>query len=102
MHLMNIYLLTVGGTFSYARKVVVNLRRQLNITFHQLYPLNDFNQVADFKTIHKCMDYYHRVSSEVNMLYTNIILEVEAAINGYKYFSKFIMETFISRKRILW
>ena len=28
----------MGGTFSYAKKVIVNLERQLDVTFHRLLP----------------------------------------------------------------
>ena len=42
-------------------------------------------KVTDSKAIHQYIEYCQLLSSEVNMPYTNTILDVGAAINAFKY-----------------
>ena len=44
------------------------------------------SKVTDYETIHKYMEYLQTLTGEVGMPYVNIMLNVFAAINAYKYF----------------
>ena len=76
VHLIKLYLLTVGGAFSFARS------KPWKTTERYLLPITI--KVTDFKT-HQYMDYYQRLSGEVNMPHNNITLDVGAATNAFKY-----------------
>ena len=43
------------------------------------------SKIAGYQTIHKYMEYLQTLESEVGMPYVNIILDVDDAINTYKY-----------------
>ena len=43
------------------------------------------SKVTDFSSIQKYIEYLHSLAHSINMPYTNIALDVGAAINAYKF-----------------
>ena len=71
---------------------LINIRKKRSTNFIKttetyLPPIS--SKVTDFSSIQKYIEYLHSLAHSINMPYTNIALDVGAAINAYKFLVTF-------------
>ena len=67
---------------------LINIRKKRSTNFiktTEMYLPTISSKVTDFSSIQKYIEYLHSLAHSINMPYTNIALDVGAAINAYKF-----------------